>query len=101
MMEESIATLLLRSMTWTSFSLPWISEISPLECSWKDGKLSMFTRFKVQRIINKSRHYRNTRSDVTKSKKILVRDTNSNKRFPLIFYFQNLLSRRFGFFYFF
>src|SRR3954468_17306794 len=47
---------------------------------------------KVQRIINNSWHYRNNRSNVTKSKEILFRDTNSNKRFPMIFYFQNLLS---------
>src|SRR4051812_24300193 len=50
---------------------------------------------KFQRIINKSRHYRNHRSNVTKSKETLVRYDNSNKRFPIIFYFQNLLSRRF------
>src|SRR4051812_22795769 len=56
---------------------------------------------KVQRIINNSWHYRNHGSYVTKGKEILVRDTNSNKRFTIIFYFQNLLSRRFGFFSFF
>src|SRR4051812_10326086 len=54
---------------------------------------------KVQRIINKAWHYRNHRSNITKSKEVLIRDNNPNKRLPVIFYFQNLLSRRIWFFY--
>src|SRR4051812_22432085 len=56
---------------------------------------------KVQRIINKAWHYRNCRSNVTKSKEVLIRDNNPNKSLPVIFYFQILLSRRICFFYYF
>src|SRR3954466_2367931 len=54
---------------------------------------------KVHRIINKAWHYRNCRSNVTKSKEVLIRDNYPNKRIPVIFYFQNLLSRSVWFFY--
>ena len=55
--------------------------------------------FKSKRIINKYRHDRHWGTNITKSKKALIKNLNSNKRFPIILYLKEVKPMWYGLFF--